>query len=299
VRAAINGVELFFDVEGAGTRPLGPRMVDTPPCFVLHGGPALDHSYFKPWLSPLADDFQLIYVDHRGTGGSSEAPPSTYCLEQMADDLEALRHHLGLASVDVLGNSYGGFLALTYALRFPASIGRLFLVGTSASHRYRIPSTRNLELRGSLEQKEAIGRLRAGTFVTPEDYTGIWRTIMPLYFQAADPVTIDETVSRIRGNAATAKVLLVSDIPRYDVELSISLISVPTLVTVGRHDWVTPPEEAERLASRMPNAKLIVYEKSGHFPFIEENRRFVEDMRGFANEHPRPATTVPSDVMMR
>src|SRR5579864_4457777 len=126
MKASVNGIELFFDVEGVGLAPHGAHMEKRIPCLALHGGPALDHTYFKPWLTPLTDLFQFVYVDHRGTGRSSEAPCHTYRLRQMADDLEALRVYLGLGRIAVMGSSYGGFLALTYALAYPDAVSILF-----------------------------------------------------------------------------------------------------------------------------------------------------------------------------
>jgi proline iminopeptidase len=68
--ANVNEAKIVFDIEGMGLVPLVATMVEKEACFVLHGGPGLDHSYFKPWLTPLADKLQLVYVDHRGTGRS-------------------------------------------------------------------------------------------------------------------------------------------------------------------------------------------------------------------------------------
>ena len=285
MRARVNGIELFFDVEGAGWWPDGDALVQRPACFVIHGGPALDHSYFKPWLSPLADELQLIYVDHRGTGRSSDADPESYRLETIADDLDALREHLGLGRVDAMGNSYGGFIALTYALRHPGSIGRLCLVGTSASHRFADAAMANLEARGSAAQKDAIAREIDGLLDTPEAFAQMWQTIMPLYFHDYDDVQGRQIVARMRGNPATSAAMFRLDMPFYDVEDRLGSIEAPTLVTVGRHDWVTPPGESELLAARIPNAELVIYERSGHFPFIEEREKFIDDVRAFSRRH--------------
>src|SRR5215207_2873887 len=151
--ATVNGAKMFFDVEGMGFAPSGNDMIEKPVAFVLHGGPGLDHSYFKPWLSPLAEDFQLVYVDHRATGRSERVPLETCTIEQMADDVEELRKLLGLGKVNVLGNSFGGFLALTYAVRHPESIARLILVSTSPSHEFYPAAERELERKGTPEQK--------------------------------------------------------------------------------------------------------------------------------------------------
>ena len=103
MRAKVNGAELYFDVEGAGLVPDGPQMREKPVCFVLHGGPGMDHTYFKPYLSPLAEDMQLVCVDHRNTGRSERVSLESCTIEQMAHDLEALRHYLGLGKVRVDG----------------------------------------------------------------------------------------------------------------------------------------------------------------------------------------------------
>jgi proline iminopeptidase len=282
VRARVNGTELFFDVEGAGWWPDGDVLVEKPACFVIHGGPAMDHSYFKPWLTPLADELQLIYVDHRGTGRSGEADPESYRLETMADDLDALRDHLGLERVDVMGNSYGGFITLTYALKYPASIGRLYLVGTSASHRFGDAAMANLEVRATQAQKDAIARELDGLLTTQEEFAEMWQTIMPLYFHDYDAAQGQEIVARVLGNPATSATMFRIDMPFYDVEDRLGTIEAPTLIMVGRHDWVTPPGESQLLAERIPNSQLVIYEQSGHFPFIEERERFVEDVRAFS-----------------
>src|SRR5690242_1316994 len=94
--ATVNATNLFFDVEGSLLEMRGTEVKSRPVCFVLHGGPGLDHTGFRPWLSPLADLVQLVYIDLRGQGRSDNAPLETCTIEQMADDLEQLRQYLGV-----------------------------------------------------------------------------------------------------------------------------------------------------------------------------------------------------------
>jgi proline iminopeptidase len=287
MKAAINGIELYFDVEGAGLVPDGPRMQERIPCFALHGGPALDHTYFKPWLTPLTDVFQFIYVDHRGTGRSSEAPPDTYRLPQMADDLEALRRHLGLDRVAVMGSSYGGFLAQTYALAYPESVRLLLLLGTAPSYRFWDTAAVILAEKGTPEQNELGPTLLEGRISTLEEYRHWWKTMLPLYFYAYDPAD-EQVVDRIIGNPRTSQEMFHNDMPYYDVVPRLGEIAAPTFVACGEHDWITPPGESRLIAENVQNGELFLYDKSGHFLFAEEHERFLADVRGFVARHTTP-----------
>src|SRR5262250_3416256 len=95
--AKIRGTEIFFDVDGALFVPEGDRMVERPVLFLLHGGPGGDHAGFKTSSAALRDVAQLVYVDHRGCGRSSQSDPVEYTLVINIDDLDALRDYLCLA----------------------------------------------------------------------------------------------------------------------------------------------------------------------------------------------------------
>src|SRR5437773_793986 len=125
MRAKIRGTGIYFDVDGAGLVPEGDRMVERPVLFLLHGGPGGDHAPFKSSSAALTDVAQLVYVDHRGCGRSAQGDPSTYTLDNNIDDLDALRDHLGLERISVLGSSYGGMVALGYVLRYPRRVANL------------------------------------------------------------------------------------------------------------------------------------------------------------------------------
>ncbi len=136
MRARVRDTELFFDIEGASLVPDGPRMVERPVVFLLHGGPGGDHSGFKPAFSPLAESMQLVYVDHRGQGRSARGPKESYTLDNNVEDLEALRRYLGLGPIVVIGVSYGGMVALAYASRYPESVSHLVAIVTAPSYRF-------------------------------------------------------------------------------------------------------------------------------------------------------------------
>jgi proline iminopeptidase len=281
VLADVNGAKIYFDVEGMGLVPRGLAMVEKEACFVLHGGPGLDHSYFKPWLSPLADDLQLIYVDHRANGRSERVALETCTIEQMADDLEALRVLLGLGPVNVLGNSFGGFVAQMYAARHPKGVRRLILVSTSPSHEFYAAAGKELERKGTAEQKAVAGDVFEGRIETEAAFLDWWEIMMPLYFAHWDADRGEEMIKRGKDNPEVASHMFRHEIPKFDVRSQLRAMTMPTLVIAGRHDWVTPVGESELIAAAIPGSELVVFEESGHMPFIEEQAGFVAAVRRF------------------
>lgn len=278
--ATVNGAEIYFDVEGSGLVPDGERMKEKDVCFVLHGGPAMDHTYFKPHLSPLAADMQLIYVDHRNSGRSGRMAVESCTIEQMADDVEALRQYLGLGKVHVMGNSFGGMWALTYALRHPASLEKLILITTSPSYGFYEAAKAEVTRKGTPEQIAAVPKLFEGEIDNDEALGPWWELMNPLYYHRWDE-KYAEGKERARPNAELMAHMWRNVMPSYDVRDRLAEISAPTLVLGGRHDWVTPYPESELIAAGIPGSKLVIFEESGHLPFIEEQDRFMSVVREF------------------
>ncbi len=292
MRAHVNGVDLFFDVEGSSLMPEGPTMIEQQPCFILHGGPGMDHSYFRPWLSPLTDKLQLIYVDHRGNGRSQRLPNEQYTIEHMADDLEQLRLYLGLEQPIVLGNSFGGMLAQVYATRYPESYSRLVLVSTTPSYDFFAEATAIAEERATDEQKRVMPSLFEGNVRTEAEYHQWWEVMLPLYFYRYDSVVGAAMLGRTVGNPEVARYMFDQVIPHYDVRPQLGAITAPTLVISGRHDWITPPTQGEEIHRLIPHSENVVFEKSGHMPFIEEQDDFLAVVRrflGIAVDNPTPS----------
>src|SRR6195256_1312035 len=129
----VNGVKLFFDVEGAKFVPDGPMMWEKPTLLMLHGGPGSDHSIYRPAYSALADVAQIVYLDHRGNGRGEDGPHAGWNLAQWGDDVHAVCDVVAVESPIVLGASFGGMIALAYATRHPAHPSKLVLISTEAA----------------------------------------------------------------------------------------------------------------------------------------------------------------------
>ncbi len=174
----VNGTRLFVDVEGPGLVPDGAGLRETPTLVLLHGGPAADHSAFKPLFSALSDVVQVLYVDQRGCGRSAESDPATWTLDQWGDDVGTLCDVLGVRRPIVLGVSFGGYVAQSYATRHPDHPSGLVLVSTAARMEFEAVYAAFARLGG--EDVARIARER-WTHPTPESRAAYRRRCVPLY----------------------------------------------------------------------------------------------------------------------
>ena len=267
----VNGVELFYAEEGTGQ-----------PCLLLHGGPGLDHEEFVPWLSPLATGNRLIYLDYRGNGRSPRIPPEQFTTAAVVEDIEALRRALGLEQMAVLGHSFGGFIALSYALAYPSSVSRLIVSCSTPSHDFGAEVEEQLAAFNHPQVAEAFAR--ENEIQSDEDMRAIILEELPFYF-ATYPDEIrrvaEDWAMRTHYSAALSSWWSVHQMPLYDVRPRLGELSMPTLVVAGQHDRVCSLNQARIIEQGIPGARLALFEKSGHMPQMEEPARYIQTVRDF------------------
>jgi proline iminopeptidase len=274
MEAHINDHEVFYTTNGQGR-----------PMLLMHGGSGLDHTYFRPWLDTLSDQVQLIYYDQLGQGRSTR--PQSYegiSIGTWADEADALRASLGLERIILLGHSYGGFIAQEYALRHGEHLDGLILCDTAPVVNYQDVIMANAQSRGTPEQVQAV--IAGLSAPVPDDasFQQLWATILPLYFNTYDPTVGAKMDEATMYSAGAFNQGMGVCLPAFNVQSRLGEITVPVLVMTGRHDWITPPVQgAERLHTGLPNSKLVIFENSGHFPFIEEHDHFVNTVRDWVN----------------
>ena len=283
MHVVVNGVRLFFDVEGASLVPDGPTMREKPTLVLLHGGPGFDHSIYKPGFSTLADVAQVVFLDHRGNGRSDPGPRDRWTLAQWADDVRAFCEALGIARPIVYGASFGGTVALAYATRHPAHPAKLVLVSTEAAGRTHLDRRVALFERFGGPEVGALARRRFVDDVTDASTLKDWlRLAFPLYTRT--PRNPDVARRAVRH----AEVLRWFTRPggeghTFNLLPALSRVQCPTLVLGGEEDPMTPIECQADIAAALP-AHLVRFERfagCGHAVVPDAPERAMAVIRDF------------------
>src|SRR6185436_8348454 len=257
------------------------------PLVVVNGGPGFDHTYehvampgtTSAWET-LARSRRVVFYDQRGNGRSGALKPGQTCtLADQIDDLEAVRAHLGADKIDLLGHSWGGFLAMAYAARHAEHIRHLVTVDSAAPKwsdtvfLFKDIFPEGQEKADGLAFADALGDKAATDaglveyfhwlFYAPEKRDAFIAQVSPSVYSK----TINETLEH--------------DIQRFDLNPEIRKFKFPTLVITGRYDINVAPSVAYKIHKAIPGSKFVVLERSGHLPFFEEPEAFVRAVEGF------------------
>lgn len=280
MRVAVNGVQLYVDVEGAGLVADGPVMREKPTLILLHGGPGADHSIYKPGFSRLSDIAQVVYYDHRGCGRSEDGPREHWTLAQWADDLKALCDTLGIDKPIVLGSSFGGFVAQAYATRHPDHAGKLILISTAAKIDFQAIYNAFAQFGGP-----EAGRI-AQTYwssPSPETRAPYLERCIPLYRAkrtgppdwAQRAILRNETGQWFNGPA--------NEHGRMDFREALGTVTCPVLLMAGECDPITPFAFNEEIAQHLP-AGHVQFERfadCGHGIVEDDPERYFRTIREF------------------
>ncbi len=270
----IQGASLFVDVVGHGH-----------PLLLMHGGPSADHWTMVPFRR-LADQFTLIFYDHRCNGRSTGAPVTSMTWENLTADADALRERLGYEKWAVLGHSFGGEVALEYALRYPNSLSHLVLLDTGGDARWSLQNAADLlAQRGfspkivNLARRFLNGQIEPGEFFLSLMRLGKAYNPHISLRQLVGGLIQGEWRSKLRPEALifAGQYLL----PGWTVMDRLSEITVPTLVMAGRDDFIFPPEHQAELAAGIPNARLRIIDRAGHNAHSERPAEVMEAIRSF------------------
>jgi proline iminopeptidase len=272
MRLTVNGNDLVVEILGEE---------NSPTIIAHHGAPGLG-SRAEPRTSfgRLADTYRVVVFDARGSGESEGKEPFTH--EQWARDVEEIRQYLGVDQIIMAGGSYGGFISLEYAVRYPDRVKALVLRDTSAdSENEKLSRENALKSTRVKIDVEKLDRINEGRTLSDEDLRDCWREILPLYDFEYDPEAVERKVRETPYHYKTHNFAFSHNMPNYDIKAQLSQITAPTLVTVGRTDWITPVLCSETIAELIPDSRLVIFEKSGHSPQFDEAEAWTQTVRDF------------------
>lgn len=271
------------------------------PLMIVHGGPGASHDYFLPYLIPLARHNRLIFIDERGSGQSEKLDDVTkYTVENMVEDVEAVRKALGLGKINLLGHSFGGVLAQAYALKYQENLSHLVLCSTFASTSemnqvfVKIKENMSPELRNRINKMESEGLYGHGLPYEQNRYTteymiAAWgEGYFPYLYQrnpdpAYDPTEGFSWTLYREMWGSDGEYVIDGNLKSVEYVDRLNTIKVPTLVNCGDHDECAP-SLSEEMHAKIPGSKLVIFPKSGHMTFVDQPDLFIKTVDGFLNQ---------------
>jgi proline iminopeptidase len=288
-----NGVLIYYVEFGKGA-----------PLVVLHGGPGADHTYFLPWLLPLARTHRLIFIDERGSGQSERLEDvSQYTIEKMADDVEAVRVALNLGKIDLLGHSCGGVLAEAYALKYQQHLNHLILNSTFASTREmnsvlaRERAAMPPDKLARLNELEQAGLFGKGAPWEHERYPAEYETLawgwgyFPFLYGARPDANYDPAAGNAPSNwelyremwGSDGEFVIDGNLKSVEYVNRLPTIHVPTLILVGDHDECDP-SLAKEMHAKIAGSQLVIFPNAGHMNFVDQPAMWMKAVNGFLSE---------------
>ena len=286
-----HGVLIYYTAFGYGSPPL-----------VVHGGPGADHTYFLPYVLPLARTHRLIFIDEHGSGRSERLhEASLYAVEAMVEDVEDVRIALHLGKISLLGHSYGGVLAQAYALKYQQNLSHLILNST-------FPSTRQMnevlaqekaqlppEKLRRLNELEQAGWFGKGEAWEHGRYTEEYEKLAwgPGYFPFLYGARPDATYDPVGGAPTNwelyramwgehGEFVIDGNLKSVEYVDRLPTIHVPTLIMAGDHDECNPSLSRE-MHDKIAGSELVILPNSGHMNFVDQPdlwQKSVEDFLG-------------------
>jgi proline iminopeptidase len=283
------GVLIYYKTFGKGE-----------PLVIVHGGPGASHDYFLPYLLPLARKNKLVFIDERGCGQSQKLDSTSgYTVENMVEDVEAVRQALDLGRINLLGHSYGGVLAQAYALKYQQNLSHLILCSTFPSTSemnevfIRIKEKMAPELRQRIEKMEKEGLYGHGREYEKNRYTSEYMIAawgegyFPYLYQNHPDPNYDPVANGIMAWdvyremwGSDGEYIIDGNLKSVEYTGRLSSLTVPTLITVGDHDECAPSLSQE-MNQKIPGSKLVIFPKSGHMTFVDQPALFMSAINDF------------------
>jgi proline iminopeptidase len=288
-----HGVLIYYVAFGNGS-----------PLVIVHGGPGADHTYFLPYLLPLARTHRLVFIDERGSGRSQRLQDvHQYTVKNMVEDVEDVRQALHLGKISLLGHSYGGVLAQAYALKYQQNLSHLILNSTFPStkqmnevlarEKAQMPADK-LKRLNELEAAGLFGKGEAwehGRY--PAEYAQLaWGPgYFPFLYGARPDATYDPMTQEMETSwelyremwGEHGEFVIDGNLKSVEFVDSLSTIHVPTLIVVGDHDECDPSLSKE-MHEKIAGSELVILTNSGHMNFVDQPDLWEKTIEGFLSK---------------
>jgi proline-specific peptidase len=287
-----DGEQRMVEVTGGkvwATR-LGPA--EGTPVLILHGGPGAASYYMEPLAERLSEHRPAIVYDQLGCG-RSEQPDDTslWTVDRSVEELDQVRAAFGLDHCHLLGQSWGGWLAIEYMARGPAGIDRLVLASTSASIPQFMAEARKLIDALPEPHRTVLDELGAKGEYDHPDYQAAVDVFYHRHLCRSDPwpEALVRSGEQMDGNQVyltmngPTEFDVIGLLREWDRTADLGRIAVPTLVTCGRYDEITPAC-SETITAGIPDARMHVFERSAHIAHLEEGEEYAALVEAFLSE---------------
>jgi proline iminopeptidase len=248
------------------------------PLIMLHGGPGMDHSMFRPWLDPLGAELRLLYVDERGQGRSDRVDPATLSVEAFARDVDLLAEALGLERFALLGHSFGAIVTTWHAIELGTAASYVISGGADETNAMLADVEASLEALGERGRPIADSWEAEKEVETEEELAELMRVQMPFHFEGEVPPGYGEdTVYSPEVLRHFAR----NGYGDFDYRPDLGRVTRPTLVVVGERDRTTTPRAARALHEGIDGSELVVVPRAGHMSFVEDQAAYLDAVRTF------------------
>ena len=248
---------------------IGDPKDDKPVIVVLPGGPGLGYELYEGHSAVFASTARMLFFDPRGTDQSTQAlQVADYTLDNYIKDAKALIDHFHLTKVIILGTSYGSMAAVNFAITYPEVLHKLILVAGAPSHHFIECAQQELAVHGNAAQ-QVIGKiLFAGEFKDDAELSEFFSIMAPLYSIKAKRDGVSKRT--VKCARALLNHGFKTRFGLFDYRARLAEIKAPTLIMVGRQDWINPVSQAQIMADAIEYAALQVIDGAGHAVAVDQ-----------------------------
>lgn len=275
-----NGAKLFCRVIGHGE-----------PLIVIHGGPGLSQDYLLPYMDELAKNNLVVFYDQRGCGRSTgEINSDMINVKMFVSDIDAIRQAFHFDTVTILGHSWGGFLAMEYAISYPDHVKKLILSNTMPANSHDMSLLQKVWMERMQPYLPEIAALKESKEFKQNDPAAIVQYYKLEFAAFFYDIKKRDLLHLQMSQEAFSNGLKVQEIfnrdlfqKPFDLMAKLKLMAIPTLVIHGDADMI-PESVAENIHENIPHSKYFLMKQCGHFPYVEDPKPYFAAIKEFLDK---------------